>query len=239
MVTTNVIQVVKQSVLQTQVRKLVQMAKPIVKSARKAVKAVSAPLFMPANAVAKPVKAKVIKQTFEQKVIDLASQFKEKNCFCSYGTRKVVETLKDSPTIEKESFAQAQLAVDYEASVNKGLIAEGKKAKFVAAPLPWGNWRTGLEGIILEHKGKQYIRVQYTDAMASNTKLVVNWYMNGKKCEYSEVEQYLRASEKVSTKTIDKTRMNKNQRLVNARHPLSLALSNLQEFSIGGKSVKR
>jgi len=42
----------------------------------------------------------------------------------------------------------------YQNAVNKRLIAEGKDGDFVAGHLPWGSWKDGLFGLIIENTPK-------------------------------------------------------------------------------------
>lgn len=47
----------------------------------------------------------------------------------------------------------------YENAVNKRLAAEGKDANFETGSLPWGTWKDDYFGLIIEHKGTDYIRL--------------------------------------------------------------------------------
>jgi hypothetical protein len=61
--------------------------------------------------------------------------------------------------------------------------------------LPWGQWREGYANYIIDHKDKEYIRL-YPASFDNLSTPKVQWAMDGKPCQYSDVEPYLLASEK-------------------------------------------
>ena len=60
-------------------------------------------------------------------------------------------------------------------------IANGKE---VTGELPWGQFVPGYEGILIEHKGKHYIRL-YT----SPNKSQVTYFLNGRPIEPDELQK--------------------------------------------------
>ena len=61
--------------------------------------------------------------------------------------------------------------------------------------LPWGQWREGCANYIIDHKDKEYVRL-YPASFDNLSKASVQWLLNGKPCQYKDVEPYLLASEK-------------------------------------------
>lgn len=95
-------------------------------------------------------------------------------------------------SVTKSSIFAIRLGSDYESVVNRRLKAEGKEGDFTAQTLPWGQWAKGWEGKVIQHGGGVYIRIMGVKATPT-----VQWLLNGKECEYGDVEPYLLSEEKV------------------------------------------
>lgn len=65
-------------------------------------------------------------------------------------------------------------SLDYEKIVNKRRLNEGKEPNFEAFSLPWGEWKEGFKGLLISHKGKDYVRFY-----CLNNRLKSSWYENG------------------------------------------------------------
>lgn len=78
--------------------------------------------------------------------------------------------------------------------------------EYKAEQLPWGNWKEGREGLIIEHKNNDYLRLYY-----GPNKSKVEYYLNGRKVTREELynsgmvqKSYFKAKEKsecISVKT--------------------------------------
>lgn len=80
-----------------------------------------------------------------------------------------------------------------EAVVRKGVNYDNTKivkdqveagTKVLTHKLPWGNWKKGYEGLIIENKGNEYLRL-YTGA---NNKPKVTYNLNGKEMTKAELK---------------------------------------------------
>lgn len=75
--------------------------------------------------------------------------------------------------------------------VGRDLIAEESPAK-KSSPLPWGNWVTGYEKYIIEHKGNYYLRIAESYNMKAHP--ISQYYLNGVPVEKSVVENIIAPS---------------------------------------------
>lgn len=116
-----------------------------------------------------------------------------KGQFMSITWQRNAHTRKDynGAPIAKRTTATVRAGVNYAnlASV-KDAIESGEREE--VGPLPWGAWRVGAENMIIDHKGKEYVRL-YPVPTAKPT---VQWLLDGKPVDFSEVSAYLLASEK-------------------------------------------
>lgn len=74
-------------------------------------------------------------------------------------------------------------SLDYERIVNKRRAKEGKEPNFQALALPWGEWTKGFEGLLLNHKGKDYVRFY-----CLNNKLKSSWFEDGEQMSQERIE---------------------------------------------------
>lgn len=83
----------------------------------------------------------------------------------------------------KSSYCQCRKGVDYDHQ--KSVQEKVAAGKVLTHELPWGEWKKGQEGVMITHKGKDYLRVY----MGPN-KPRTTYFINGR--EYTKEE--LRAS---------------------------------------------
>lgn len=77
----------------------------------------------------------------------------------------------------------------YQNAVNKRLIAEGKDGNFEAGHLPWGSWKDGLFGLIIENTPKSTgIKGDYIRLAVLNTISKPQYLLDGKPVDKSEIE---------------------------------------------------
>lgn len=62
--------------------------------------------------------------------------------------------------------------IDYKAQ--KSVQAKVDAGKILVHDLPWGTWMKGQEGLIIDHKGSQYVRLY-----SSPNKSTVKYFLNG------------------------------------------------------------
>lgn len=85
--------------------------------------------------------------------------------------------------------AQCRKGIQYKSQKNvKAKIDHGYELK---SELPWGNWKSGHEGLIIEHKNNNYVRLYL-----GPNKSKVEYYLNGSKVTYEDLKNsgYLQAS---------------------------------------------
>ena len=107
--------------------------------------------------------------------------------------QRVAKTLKDCPMlITKRTSAYVRAGIEYAnlASVQSA-VASGERGEVEG--LKWGEWMQ--YPFIIAHKGNEYVRL-YPASFANLATPSVEWSMDGKPCQYSDVEPYLLASEK-------------------------------------------
>lgn len=100
--------------------------------------------------------------------------------------------MKGRVTKISESVAMVAKTADdvsvYENAVNKRLEAEGKEPNFESGRLPWGEWKDGLFGLIIEHTPKKsgikgdYIRLAI---LSSGTP---KYFLDGKPIDKDAIE---------------------------------------------------
>ena len=108
-------------------------------------------------------------------------------------TRKACDAI-----VTKSVRAAVRYGVNYAnmASV-RDAIASGERGEVES--LPWGQWRNGREGMIIEHNGKEYCR--FACGTFANMKRDVEWTLNGKASSFEQVKPFLLASELTSGET--------------------------------------
>lgn len=109
--------------------------------------------------------------------------------------QRPAKTLKTfAGSIQKRTKTYVRSGISYSnLSDVKEAIAAGERGEVQS--LPWGQWRTGFERYIIEHKGVEYVRLY--PASFENLRANVEWLLNGQVVEYQDVEPYLLASEKL------------------------------------------
>lgn len=116
-----------------------------------------------------------------------------KGQFVSITWQRDAHTRKDydGKPIAKRTTATVRAGINYAnlASV-KDAIESGEREE--VGPLPWGAWRVGAENLIIDHKGKEYVRLY----AVPTAKPSVQWLLDGKAVDFSAVSAYLLASEK-------------------------------------------
>lgn len=107
---------------------------------------------------------------------------------------RTAKTLKTSSVvIGKRTSAYVRAGINYAnlGAVKDG-IATGERGEVES--LPWGQWRSGFETMIIDHKGTEYVRLY--PATFGNLVPSVQWSLDGRLATYDEVEPHLLASEK-------------------------------------------
>lgn len=102
-------------------------------------------------------------------------------------TRKGTEA-----TVEKVVTAPVRYGVDYaNMSAVKSGIAAGTRGEVES--LPWGQWREGYEGLVIDHKGQEYVR--FAAGTFANMKRSSSYLLNGKPATQADIEPLCLASE--------------------------------------------
>ena len=70
--------------------------------------------------------------------------------------------------------------IDY--ASQKSVQMKVEKGKVLTHELPWGKWVTGHEGLLIEHKGKTYVRLYNTP-----NKFKSQFYLDGKPIDKEEL----------------------------------------------------
>lgn len=95
-------------------------------------------------------------------------------------------------TVEKVVTAPVRYGVDYAnlATVKAGIEA-GVRGDVEA--LPWGTWRKGYEGLIIDHvkDGKPVEYIRFTGASFASMEHKTTWLLNGAESDLATVKQYL------------------------------------------------
>ena len=95
-------------------------------------------------------------------------------------------------TIRKHVRAGVRYGIDYShVSSVRDAIADGSRDE--VGPLPWGQWRSGRVNQIIDHNGKEYVRLAV--GTFANMKRTVSWELNGMPSSFEAVKPYLLASE--------------------------------------------
>jgi hypothetical protein len=97
---------------------------------------------------------------------------------------------KGAPEVKKMTITTVRAGIDYNAlSAVEAMRASGELPA-EPQPLPWGEWESFPW--VITHKDKKYLRLYPTP----NANTVSHYFIDGEERSYSDVEQYLLASEK-------------------------------------------
>lgn len=142
---------------------------------------------------------------------------------------------KSGIKVFKTSHFRARLGKDYEALVKAHLIKAGKNPDdFTAMPMKNGVWVEGWEGRVLESStGKIQARVN----LDMNYTPTVEYELNGKVCEYGDIEPYLQPSKRNAAKAenMAKTAERQGVEVDDAVHPRCLTLSQILRVAGAGQ----
>ena len=141
---------------------------------------------------------------------------------------------KSGVKVYKTSHFRARLGKDYEALVKAHLVKNGKNPDdFTAMPMKNGTWIEGWEGRVLESStGKIQARVN----LDMNYIPTVEWELNGKECEYGDIEPYLQPSKRTEAKAqaMEATAERQGVQVDEAVHPRCLTLSQILRVKADG-----
>jgi len=89
---------------------------------------------------------------------------------------------KAGMTARKVTEMTIRKGIDYDKQQSvQNKIANGK---VLTHELPWGNWKAGHEGLIIEHKGQDYVRLY-----AGPNKAKTKYFINGTEQAYADLEK--------------------------------------------------
>lgn len=110
----------------------------------------------------------------------------KKGLVASLVTNTIVKLPKKygiSGVVTKYSEKVVRINASYENCVNARISRNGGNADFVAESLPWGTWAKGLENIVIENKGNDYLRYYVEKGSVKST----TYYVDGVKATDAEV----------------------------------------------------
>lgn len=110
------------------------------------------------------------------------------------GNKQTAKSKKNGDVIQKDTVTTIRKGIKYTniKSVKEALIEKGQytidpetgKIEVFSKNLPWGNWVSGYEGLLIENKGETYIRF-YTTPNNPNSK----YLLNGKEVDKDELKK--------------------------------------------------
>ena len=81
----------------------------------------------------------------------------------------------------KITAAQCRKGIEY--AKQKSVIAKVDKGYVLAHELPWGQWKEGYKGLLLEHKNEDYLRLYF-----GPNKTETKYYIDGIEYTYQELK---------------------------------------------------
>jgi len=89
---------------------------------------------------------------------------------------------KEGHTAYKTTTAQCRKGINY--ASQKSVQMKVDHGHQLTHELPWGQWKQGHEGLILEHKGVDYVRLYLGPNKAS-----VDYYLDGEKVTWDALKE--------------------------------------------------